>query len=57
MGLLVNPTSPNAETQLAAVPVAKQSLGLQIIVQNASTERDLETAFAKFAQRINEAIE
>jgi len=56
MGLLVNPTSPNAETQLAAVPVARQSLGLQIIVQNASTERDLETAFAKFAQKRTGAV-
>jgi putative tryptophan/tyrosine transport system substrate-binding protein len=51
MGLLMNPTSANAETQLAAVAVAKQALGLEIAVQNASTERDLETAFAAFAQR------
>jgi ABC-type uncharacterized transport system substrate-binding protein len=51
MGLLVNPKSVNAETQLATVAVAKQALGLEIAVQNASTERDLETAFAAFAQR------
>jgi putative ABC transport system substrate-binding protein len=50
MGLLVNPKSVNAETQLATVAVAKQALGLDIAVQNASTERDLETAFAAFAQ-------
>ncbi len=51
MGFLVNPKSANAETQLAAVTVANQALGLEIAVQNASTERDLETAFAAFAQR------
>ena len=30
---------------------AKQAFGLDIVVENASTERDLETAFAAFAQR------
>src|SRR2546430_10525360 len=51
MGLLVNPTSVNAKTQLAAMSVARQAVGLQIAVQNASTERDLETAFGMFAQQ------
>jgi putative tryptophan/tyrosine transport system substrate-binding protein len=51
MGFLVNPKSANTETQLAAVTVANQALGLEIAVHNASTERDLETAFAAFAQR------
>ena len=51
MGLLVNPTNVNAKTQLAAISVARQAFGLQIIVHNASTERDLETAFAVFAQQ------
>jgi putative ABC transport system substrate-binding protein len=50
MGLLVNPTSQNAETQMAAVPVATQALGLRIVVQQASNDRDFEPAFAKFAQ-------
>ena len=30
----------NAETQLAAVPVAMQAFGLRIVVQNAGTDRD-----------------
>ena len=30
---------------------AKQAFGLDIVVENASTERDLKTAFAAFAQR------
>jgi putative ABC transport system substrate-binding protein len=51
VGFLVNPKSANAETQMASVAGAKQALGLEIVVANASTEHDLETAFAMFAQR------
>jgi ABC-type uncharacterized transport system substrate-binding protein len=50
-GFLVNPKSANAETQLAAAMDTKQALGLEIVVQNASTERDVEAAFVAFAQR------
>jgi putative ABC transport system substrate-binding protein len=46
MGLLVNPASGSTETELAYVPVAKKALGLEIIVQNADSDRDLETVFA-----------
>ena len=49
MGLLVNPTSPNAETQFAAVRAATQALGLRIVVQKASNDRELETCFATFS--------
>jgi putative ABC transport system substrate-binding protein len=51
MGFLVNPKSANAETQLSAITAVNQALGLEIAVQNASAERDLETALAAFAQR------
>jgi len=51
VGFLVNPKSANAETQLATAMAAKQAFGLDIVVENASTKRDLETAFAAFAQR------
>jgi putative tryptophan/tyrosine transport system substrate-binding protein len=51
MGLLVNPTSAQIETELAAVPPTMKALGLQIVVQHASRDRDLETAFAKFVQQ------
>ena len=56
MGLLVNPTSVNAETQLAAAAVTRQALGLQIVVQNASIDRDLEPTFATFAQQRTAAL-
>ena len=38
------------------MPVAKQALGLRIVVQNASTDRDLEIAFATFAQQRTGAL-
>jgi putative ABC transport system substrate-binding protein len=56
LGLLVNPTSQNAETQLAAVPIATQTLGSEIVVQNAKNDRELETAFATFVQKRTEAL-
>jgi putative ABC transport system substrate-binding protein len=51
IGLLLNPTSPSAETHLREVSVAARALGLQIIVQNTNRDRDLETAFATFVQQ------
>jgi putative ABC transport system substrate-binding protein len=56
LGLLVNPTSQNVETQLAAVPIATQALGSEIVVQNASNDHDLETAFGSFVQKRTEAL-
>jgi putative ABC transport system substrate-binding protein len=51
IGLLVNPTSPSAEFHLRDIPVATRALGLQIVVQNASRDGDLDTAFAALAQQ------
>jgi putative tryptophan/tyrosine transport system substrate-binding protein len=51
VGLLVNPASPSAATHVRDIPAATQALGLQIVVQNASSERDLETAFAALVQQ------
>jgi putative ABC transport system substrate-binding protein len=51
IGVLVNPTSPNAEVQLKEVPAAARTLGLEIVVQNASSERDFDAAFAALVQQ------
>ena len=56
MGLLVNPASANAEIELASVPIAAKTLGLQIVVQHASRDRDLETAFVAFVQQRIDAL-
>jgi putative ABC transport system substrate-binding protein len=45
VALLVNPTNPNAETLSRDLQVAARTLGRQIHVLHASTDRDLETVF------------
>ena len=50
MALLVNPTNPNAETQSKSIEQAAAKLGVKLHVLNASTESDLDTAFAKLNQ-------
>ena len=50
MGLLVNPTNPNVETQSRTLQAAAVKLGLQVHVLNASSERDFEAVFAKLQE-------
>jgi ABC-type uncharacterized transport system substrate-binding protein len=47
--LLVNPQTPGAETQLSDAQSAAHTLGSEIIVLKASSEHDLDTAFARLA--------
>jgi putative ABC transport system substrate-binding protein len=48
IGMLVNPDWPDAETQVSEVQQAARALGLHLQVLRASTEPDVETAFATF---------
>jgi putative ABC transport system substrate-binding protein len=51
VALLVNPTNPAlAENQLQVLPAAGRTLGLNLHVLNASTDRDLDAVFATLAQ-------
>jgi putative ABC transport system substrate-binding protein len=50
VGALVNPDSPAAETQSRGLQAAAGSLGLQIHIVHASSERDFDTAFATLVQ-------
>jgi putative ABC transport system substrate-binding protein len=50
MAALVNPTNPNAETHSNDLRTAARSLGLQLHVLHASTERDFDTVFASLSQ-------
>ncbi len=51
VGVLVNPTSPNAETISKDLQAAARTLGLQIHVVNAATEREFGAAFATLVQQ------
>ena len=50
MAVLVNPTNPAVETQSRILQAAARTLGLQLHVVQASTERDLDTVFATLRQ-------
>jgi len=48
---LVNPGSVDTEAERRDVQAAAQRLGQQLIVLDASSDRDIETSFATFVQR------
>jgi putative ABC transport system substrate-binding protein len=48
---LVNPRARNAEPNIEASKMAAAALGVQLIVLNASTDQELDAAFAKLSQR------
>jgi ABC-type uncharacterized transport system substrate-binding protein len=50
MALLVNSTNPNTETNTKELQAAARTLGLELHVLNASTERDFDAVFAKLIQ-------
>ena len=50
VALLVNPINPNAETNTKELQAAARTLGLELHVLNASTERDFDAVFAKLIQ-------
>jgi putative ABC transport system substrate-binding protein len=50
VGLLVNPTNPNAEVQARAMHTAARAFGLEVHVLNATTERDFDAVFARLAE-------
>jgi putative ABC transport system substrate-binding protein len=50
MGLLVNPTSPNADKTLKDLEAAAHTLGLHLHLVHARTERDLDASLASLVQ-------
>jgi putative tryptophan/tyrosine transport system substrate-binding protein len=51
IGLLVNPTGPESGATVTEVRAAAQALGHELLVANASSEREIDAAFATLAQR------
>ena len=54
--VMLNLQNPNSETQLKDVEQAGHAIGWQIQILNASTEGDLEPAFAKLVQQRTDAL-
>jgi putative ABC transport system substrate-binding protein len=56
VAVLINPKSPEADPQLKDVQTAARAIGQQIHILNASTERDVDTAFATLVQQLDGAL-
>jgi putative ABC transport system substrate-binding protein len=53
-GFLVNPTSPTTQSETSDVQAAARVLGVHLHVENASSDREIDAAFANFVQqRVN----
>jgi putative ABC transport system substrate-binding protein len=50
ISFLMNPTNPNGEIETRATEAAARSLGKEMLVLGASSELELDTAFAAMAQ-------
>jgi putative tryptophan/tyrosine transport system substrate-binding protein len=51
VGFLVNPTFPTVQSEMKDVQAAARALGIKLIVLNASTEAEIDTAFAEFSRQ------
>ena len=55
IAVLVNP-SPDAEGKRRDVQAAAQEIGQQLIILDVNSDRDIETAFATFVERGDDAL-
>jgi putative tryptophan/tyrosine transport system substrate-binding protein len=51
IGLLVNPTGPQAAPDTREAETAARVLGVRLVIQNASTPTEIEAAFARFNEQ------
>jgi putative ABC transport system substrate-binding protein len=56
LAVLINPRNPNADVDLDATRAAARALGLTLIVSQASTEAEIDAAFASFLDRRPDAL-
>jgi ABC-type uncharacterized transport system substrate-binding protein len=56
IGLLLNPNNPNAEPDGAEIKEAGQNVGIRMEIINASSESEIDEAFAKIAQMHLDAL-
>jgi len=56
IAVLINPDNQNAESALRDIRAAARAIGQKILILNASTERDFDTAFATFVNKRANAL-
>ncbi|MGC2827677.1 MAG: ABC transporter substrate-binding protein [Pseudolabrys sp.] len=56
IGFVINPRNPTSESQTRDVQAAARTLGVELLILNASSERDIEAAFASAVQQRANAV-
>jgi putative ABC transport system substrate-binding protein len=56
VGFLINPANPTSESQTRDAQAAALALGLRLPIQSASSDADINAAFASFAQQRVDAV-
>jgi putative ABC transport system substrate-binding protein len=56
IGFLVNPAYPKVEEQIREAQNAARKLGLQLVIENASSPNEIEVAFGNFASQQVQAV-
>jgi putative ABC transport system substrate-binding protein len=56
IGFVVNPSNPTSESQISDVQVASRAHGIELLILNAGSERDIDAAFTSFVQKRANAI-
>jgi putative ABC transport system substrate-binding protein len=56
IGLLVNPKNPSSQSETTDVQAAARALRLTIVAQNATSDHDIDSAFASFVQHRVDAL-
>jgi ABC-type uncharacterized transport system substrate-binding protein len=56
IGFLINPGNPSSESQIRDVQAAARAFGVELLVLNASSERNIDAAFAGFVQQRAKAV-
>ena len=50
IGVLINPRNPTSQSQTADVQAAARAHGIELMIENASSDRDIDAAFASLVQ-------
>src|SRR5262249_43929063 len=56
VGLIVNPSNPTSESQIADVRAAARAHKIELLILNAGSERDIDAAFSSLVQKRGDAI-
>ena len=56
VGLLANPANPTSQSQTTDIQAAARAHGIELVLRDASSEREIDAAFTNFAQRHVDAV-